>query len=203
MDAGLLDVLLNPGDDAGRVVGQRVLDDPRHPRRVDLVAEIGAAQVVRVLLELRLPLLFALLTLVPAAAGKGDLARMAAPLVAGAAITYELWAIRTFTVMAPAWLLLYGAGLRLSEGIRLRVKDIDFNLNQIIVRNGKGDKDRITLLPEPLKAPLREHLARVKLLHEKDLADGGRVKHTQPSPPSPRFPLIFSKFSLVQTSSWV
>ena len=68
--------------------------------------------------------------------------------------------------------LLYGTGLRLMECLRLRIKDIDFNLHQIIVRNGKGDKDRVTLLPETLKAPLREHLARVKILHEKDLADG-------------------------------
>jgi integron integrase len=68
--------------------------------------------------------------------------------------------------------LLYGTGLRLLECLRLRVKDIDFHLNQIIVRNGKGDKDRVTILPASIKAQLQEHLARVKILHEKDLADG-------------------------------
>src|SRR3954469_24417502 len=58
------------------------------------------------------------------------------------------------------------------ESLRLRVKDIDFELNQIIVRNGKGDKDRLTMLPGSIKSALQEHLARVKILHEKDLADG-------------------------------
>lgn len=68
--------------------------------------------------------------------------------------------------------VLYGTGLRLMECLRLRVKDIDFELNQIIVRNGKGDKDRVTMLPDAIKPALREHLDRVKILHEKDLADG-------------------------------
>jgi integron integrase len=68
--------------------------------------------------------------------------------------------------------ILYGTGLRLMECLRLRVKDIDFERNQIIVRNGKGDKDRATMLPESIKAAVREHLARVKILHEKDVVDG-------------------------------
>ncbi len=68
--------------------------------------------------------------------------------------------------------LLYGSGLRLIECLRLRVQDIDFEMNEITVRNGKGFKDRITLLPEPLQARLHEHLDRVKILHEKDLAAG-------------------------------
>ena len=55
--------------------------------------------------------------------------------------------------------LLYGAGLRLLECARLRVKDIDFNSNQIVVRGGKGDKDRITLLPSAIKLDLAHHLA--------------------------------------------
>ena len=72
--------------------------------------------------------------------------------------------------------LMYGAGLRLMECLRLRIQDIDFSRNEIHVRDGKGAKDRITMLPESLKAPLREHLKKVKALHEKDLADGwGRV----------------------------
>ena len=72
--------------------------------------------------------------------------------------------------------LMYGAGLRLMECLRLRVQDIDFSRNQIIVRDGKGGRDRVTMLPESLKTPLQEHLKRVKAIHERDLADGwGRV----------------------------
>lgn len=68
--------------------------------------------------------------------------------------------------------LLYGSGLRLMEAARLRVKDIDFDSNLIIVREGKGDKDRSTMLPEAVKAQLLLHLEKVKALHEKDLASG-------------------------------
>ncbi|MBN1506660.1 MAG: integron integrase [Sedimentisphaerales bacterium] len=72
--------------------------------------------------------------------------------------------------------LMYGAGLRLMEGLRLRVQDIDFSRNEILVRDGKGAKDRITMLPESLKAPLQDHLKQVKVIHEQDLAEGwGRV----------------------------
>ena len=68
--------------------------------------------------------------------------------------------------------LLYGAGLRLTECLQLRVKDIDFEYNQITVRDSKGNKDRITVLPQVVKQPLQEHLKTVKKLHEKDLKDG-------------------------------
>ena len=68
--------------------------------------------------------------------------------------------------------LMYGAGLRLMECLRLRVQDIDFARNEILVRDGKGAKDRITMLPASLKSPLWEHLKRVKATHEHDLADG-------------------------------
>ena len=68
--------------------------------------------------------------------------------------------------------LLYGSGLRLMECLRLRVKDLDFNYRTITVRDGKGKKDRITILPESLIAPLRKHLEQVKRLHEQDLARG-------------------------------
>lgn len=72
--------------------------------------------------------------------------------------------------------LLYGSGLRLLECLRLRVKDIDFQYRQIIVRDGKGEKDRITMLPDAVAVPLREHLDRVKSLHDSDVAQGlGRV----------------------------
>lgn len=96
--------------------------------------------------------------------------------------------VRKLTVLTPAeaqallarlrgvtWLmasLLYGSGLRLRECLKLRVKDVDFGYCQILVRNGKGGKDRITILPQPVIAPLQAHLARVASLHERDVSDG-------------------------------
>lgn len=72
--------------------------------------------------------------------------------------------------------LLYGSGLRLMECVRLRVKDVDFARSQIVVRDGKGAKDRVTMLPEKVRQPLALHLERVKALHEQDLRRGyGRV----------------------------
>ena len=72
--------------------------------------------------------------------------------------------------------LMYGAGLRLMECLRLRIQDIDFAGSQIIVRDGKGAQDRITMLPEACKAPLLAHLKRVKEIHQMDLREGfGRV----------------------------
>jgi integron integrase len=68
--------------------------------------------------------------------------------------------------------LLYGAGLRVLECSRLRVKDIDLNRREIVVRDGKGRRDRVTLLPELLRTPLGEHLERVRSQHQKDLARG-------------------------------
>jgi integron integrase len=68
--------------------------------------------------------------------------------------------------------LLYGSGLRLMECLRLRVKDVEFEYRQIIVRDGKGAKDRVTMLPASLIEPLRAHLVRVKALHQEDLAAG-------------------------------
>jgi integron integrase len=68
--------------------------------------------------------------------------------------------------------LLYGSGLRLMELARLRVKDIDFGQNLIFVRGSKGDKDRMTILPQAVKDILKSHLAEVKKLHDKDLAEG-------------------------------
>jgi integron integrase len=68
--------------------------------------------------------------------------------------------------------LLYGTGMRLLEGLRLRVKDIEFERREIIVREGKGNKDRVTVLPENLILPLQAHLKKVKALHERDLEAG-------------------------------
>src|SRR5256886_17122809 len=73
-------------------------------------------------------------------------------------------------------ILLYGAGLRLLECCRLRVKDIDLSRNEIVVRSGKGNKDRYTMLPAVVKEPLTQHLRAVKSRHEEDLRKGvGRV----------------------------
>ncbi len=72
--------------------------------------------------------------------------------------------------------LMYGAGLRLMECMRLRVQDIDFGKNALQVRSGKGMKDRITMLPQKTVADLRDHMKKVRTVHERDLADGwGRV----------------------------
>jgi integron integrase len=68
--------------------------------------------------------------------------------------------------------LLYGTGMRLMECVRLRVKDVDFEMRQITVRDGKGAKDRVTMLPESLVAALQRHLSRVQGLHQEDLAVG-------------------------------
>jgi len=68
--------------------------------------------------------------------------------------------------------LLYGAGLRLLEGLRLRVKDLDLERGEIVVRDGKGRKDRVTMLPRSVAADLRAQLARARALHARDLEAG-------------------------------
>ncbi|MCB9107394.1 MAG: integron integrase [Anaerolineales bacterium] len=75
----------------------------------------------------------------------------------------------TYQLMAK---LLYGSGLRLTECLRLRVKDVDFAQNHLVVRAGKGDKDRVTLLPDNLKPEITSHLHRVNLQHQDDLKQG-------------------------------
>jgi integron integrase len=78
------------------------------------------------------------------------------------------------------WLLaslLYGSGMRVMECLRLRVKDIELSYCQILVRDGKGEKDRATMLPEKLVEPLRAHLGRVRMLHASDLREGYGETH--------------------------
>lgn len=68
--------------------------------------------------------------------------------------------------------LLYGSGLRITEAVRLRVQDIDFDYKQITVRSGKGNKDRVTTFSSGLMPQLKDHLKRVQLIHDKDLQGG-------------------------------
>ena len=87
---------------------------------------------------------------------------------------------RVLACVAPEYQLhcqlLYGTGMRLLECLRLRVKDVDFARNEITIHDGKGGKDRLTMLPESLKPALKLHLERVQAIHRKDLAEGfGRV----------------------------
>jgi integron integrase len=68
--------------------------------------------------------------------------------------------------------LLYGTGMRLMEGLRLRIKDVEFSRRELVVRNGKGGKDRVTVLPENLMLPLQKQIAHAKSLHDADLREG-------------------------------
>jgi integron integrase len=68
--------------------------------------------------------------------------------------------------------LLYGTGMRLMECLRLRVKDVDFGYRHILVRDGKGGKDRVTMLPDRLVEPLRKQIERARKIHESDLREG-------------------------------
>lgn len=70
------------------------------------------------------------------------------------------------------WGLLYGSGLRLLEALRVRVKELDLYHHRMLVRNGKGAKDRVTIIAPKLVEPLRQHLAKVRTLHEHAMASG-------------------------------
>ena len=83
-------------------------------------------------------------------------------------------------LQGTTWLmamLTYGSGLRLLECLRLRVKDVDFHYKQLLIRDAKGQKDRVTMLPNSLIEPIRTHLVRVRQLHEIDLRDGFGCVH--------------------------
>jgi len=109
----------------------------------------------------------------------GDVIRAHKPRRLPAVMTRDEVKAVLSSLSSDKWLmasLMYGAGLRLMECLRLRIQDIDFSRNEILVRDGKGAKDRITMLPESLKGPLQDHLKRVKEVHDRDLAAGwGRV----------------------------
>ena len=91
-------------------------------------------------------------------------------------------------------MLLYGAGLRLMECLRLRVKDIDFSRNEIRIRSGKGDKDRVTMLPGAVKEPLLTHLQGVKRQHEEDLQKTVKEAVRKAGLPKPASPHTFRHY---------
>ena len=109
----------------------------------------------------------------------GDIVRARKPKRLPVVMTREEVQSVLSVMSGEKWLmasLMYGGGLRLMECLRLRVQDMDFSSSEILIRDGKGAKDRRTMLPESLKSRLRSHLEKVKAIHEQDLADGwGRV----------------------------
>jgi integron integrase len=89
--------------------------------------------------------------------------------------------------------LLYGCGLRLMECVRLRVHDLDFERNRVYVRAAKGDKDRVTIFPKIIQDEMRQHLEKIKLLHDEDLARGqGEVY--MPGALSEKYPAAAKEF---------
>jgi len=97
-----------------------------------------------------------------------------------------------------AAMLMYGAGLRLLETLQLRVKDIDFGYRQITVRQGKGNKDRLTVLPGAVENRLKLHLEEVRIRHDKDLKEGGGCVTCSGNPqssPKQMIPNINSHYS--------
>jgi integron integrase len=161
-----------------------VFSGKRHPR------ELGAAEVTAFLSHLAVEgqvaaatqnqALAALLFLYKEVLGEplpwlDDVVRAKRPVRKPTVLTADEAQRLLENLRGPKWLmasLLYGAGLRLRECLNLRVKDIDFGYRQILVRDGKGGKDRITVLPASVIEPLQTHLVRVKALHERDLAQG-------------------------------
>ena len=161
-----------------------VFTGKRHPR------ELGAAEVTAFLSHLAVDghvaaatqnqALAALLFLYKEVLGEplpwlDDIVRAKRPVRKPTVLTADEAGRLLSNLRGPKWImasLLYGAGLRLRECLNLRVKDLDFGYRQILVRDGKGGKDRITVLPASLAEPLQTHLIRVKELHERDLAQG-------------------------------
>lgn len=110
----------------------------------------------------------------------GDVIRARKPKRLPVVMTREEVQVVLRRLSGDKWLvasLMYGAGLRLMESLRLRIQVIDFDRSEIMVRDGKGAKDRITMLPKSLKSPLSDHLRKVKVIHKQDLDAGwGRVQ---------------------------
>ena len=105
----------------------------------------------------------------------GDIVHAKTPQRLPVALTVEETRALMAQLSGVQWLiasLLYGSGLRIMEAVRLRVKDVEFTRREILIRDGKGAKDRITMLPGSLADPLRNHLVKVKHIHEQDLIAG-------------------------------
>ena len=104
-----------------------------------------------------------------------DIVRAKKPVRVPVVLTQDEVAVVLSSLSGVPWImanLLYGSGLRLMECVRLRVKDIDFSYHQITVRQGKGMKDRVTMLPRTIQTKLKHQLETVKRLHDRDLNEG-------------------------------
>ena len=160
-----------------------VFHEKRHPR------EMGAPEVTAFLSNLAArgvsastqnQALSAILFLYGAVLGQqlewmNDIVRARRPVRLPVVLSREDVAALLSTLRGTVWLmasLMYGGGLRLLECVELRVKDLEFERGELTVRDGKGGKDRVTMLPVTLRRPLAEHLARVKAQHEVDLVAG-------------------------------
>jgi integron integrase len=108
-------------------------------------------------------------------ASMNDLVRAQRPVRLPVVLSREEVSLLLSRLRDATWLmasLMYGSGLRLMECCELRIKDISFDRAELTIRDGKGRKDRVTMLPAALKRPLRDHVDRMKRLHESDLAAG-------------------------------
>ncbi len=160
-----------------------VFNGTRHPR------ELGAAEVTSFLSGLAArgvsastqnQALSAILFLYDVVIGQrlpwmNDIVRAQRPLRLPVVLSREEAALLLARLRGPVWLmasLIYGAGLRLLECAELRVKDLNFDRGEVTVRDGKGGKDRVTMLPGAIKSPLVDHLRRVQVQHAADLVAG-------------------------------
>ena len=155
----------------------------RHPRELgptEVTAFISALATRGVSASTQNQALSAVLFLFEVVLGRrlgwmNDIVRAQRPSRLPVVLSREEVALLLAHLRGVVWLmasLMYGAGLRLLECAELRVKDMNFDRGELTVRDGKGGKDRVTMVPAALKGPLREHLARVKGQHEADLAAG-------------------------------
>jgi integron integrase len=175
-----------------------VFHQKRHPR------EMGAAEVTAFLSSLAArgvsastqnQALSAILFLYGAVLGQqlewmNDIVRAQRPVRLPVVLSREEVAARLSKLHGPVWLmasLIYGAGLRLMECAELRVKDVNFDRGELTIRDGKGGKDRVTMLPAVMKGRLVDHFTRVKAQHEADVT-GGRGSVALPGALRAKYP---------------